>query len=155
MPVFDNYREISRAAANMIRENDTVYLTSGSFGHVMISFLPRDFHYTVIVNSVDMGKALREFDNIEVYVAGGKMRQSGSLVDSFAQRVCQPAAFRSFVLSPGAGLNRWLSGLSNHTDETAAFQRAVMPKQPPHMSSDAQLQDRRRFLYQGMRCRGL
>ena len=66
MPVFDNYREISRVAANMIRENDTVYLTGGSFGYIMISFLPRDIHYTLIVNSVDIAKALREFDNVDI-----------------------------------------------------------------------------------------
>ena len=77
MPIFDNYREISRAAAKNIKENDTIYLTGGSFGHIMISFLPRDIHYTVVVNSVDIGKELRDFENIDVYIAGGKMRLVG------------------------------------------------------------------------------
>lgn len=124
MPVFDNYKEISRVAANMIRENDTVYLTGGSFGYIMISFLPRDIHYTLIVNSVDIAKALREFDNIDVYIAGGKMRQSGSLVDSFA---CNFVSYLHFDLCfiTGAGVTADF-GLSNGTDETATFQRAVI-----------------------------
>lgn len=124
MPVFDNYKEISRVAANMIRENDTVYLTGGSFGYIMISFLPRDIHYTLIVNSVDIAKALREFDNIDVYIAGGKMRQSGSLVDSFA---CSFVSYLHFDLCfiTGAGVTADF-GLSNGTDETATFQRAVI-----------------------------
>ena len=53
MTVYDNYREISRVAVNMIKENDTVYLTSGSFGHIMISLLPREFHFTVAVRNHD------------------------------------------------------------------------------------------------------
>lgn len=124
MPVFDNYREISRAAAAMIRENDTVYLTGGSFGHIMVSYLPKELHYTVVVNSVDIGKALRSFDNVEVYITGGKMRQSGSLVDSLANEFVSRIHFDLCFIT-GAGLTADF-GLSNGTDETAAFQRTVM-----------------------------
>lgn len=124
MPIFDNYKEISRIAANMIRENDTVYLTGGSFGYIMISFLPRNIHYTLIVNSVDIAKALREFDNVDVYIAGGKMRQSGSLVDSFASNFVSHLHFDLCFIT-GAGVTADF-GLSNGTDETATFQRAVI-----------------------------
>lgn len=124
MPVFDNYKEIARTAAAQIRENDTVYLTGGSFGYIMVSFLPRDIHYTVIVNSVDIGKALRSFDNIEVYISGGKMRQSGSLVDSLATEFVSRLHFDLCFLT-GGGLTADF-GLSNGTDETAAFQRTVI-----------------------------
>lgn len=124
MPVFDNYREISRAAAKLIGENDTVYLTGGSFGYIMIPFLPKDISYTVVVNSVDIGRALREFDNIDVYVAGGKMRRSGSLTDSLAVEFVSRLHFDICFIT-GAGLTADF-GLSNGTDETAAFQRAVI-----------------------------
>ena len=76
MPIFDTYREIARAAAAKICENDTVYLTGGSIGYIMVSFLPRDIRYTVVVNSVDIARELRSFDNIDVYVAGGRMRHA-------------------------------------------------------------------------------
>lgn len=124
MPIFDNYREISRAAAEKIKENDTVYLTGGSFGHIMVSFLPRNIRYTVIVNSVDIGKELRSFDNVDVYIAGGKMRQSGSLVDSLANEFVSKLHFDICFIT-GAGLTAEF-GLSNGTDEMAAFQRTVM-----------------------------
>ena len=124
MPVFDNYREISRTAASMIRENDIVYLTGGSFGYIMISFLPRDIHYTLVVNNVDVAKALRDFDNVDVYIAGGKMRQSGSLVDSFATNFVSQLHFDLCFIT-GAGVTADF-GLSNGTDETATFQRAVI-----------------------------
>ncbi len=124
MPVFANYREISRAAAGKIRENDTVYLTGGSFGYIMVSFLPRNIRYTVVVNSVDIGRELRSFENIDVYIAGGRMRQSGSLVDSLANEFVSRMHFDLCFIT-GAGLTAEF-GLSNGTDETAAFQRTVM-----------------------------
>ena len=124
MPVFDNYKEISRTAVGMIRENDIVYLTGGSFGYIMLSFLPRDIHYTLVVNNVDVAKALRDFDNVDVYIAGGKMRQSGSLVDSFATNFVSQLHFDLCFIT-GAGVTADF-GLSNGTDETATFQRAVI-----------------------------
>lgn len=124
MPVFDNYREIARAAAKRICENDVVYLTGGSFGYIMISFLPKDIRYTLVVNSVDLGKKLREFDNIDVYIIGGKMRKSGSMVDSFATEFVSKLHFDLCFIT-GAGATAEF-GLSNGTDETASFQRAVI-----------------------------
>lgn len=124
MPVFDNYKEISRTAARMIHENDTVYLTGGSLGYIMRSFLPRDIHYTLVVNNVDVAKALRDFDNVDVYIAGGKMRQSGSLVDSFATNFVSQLHFDLCFIT-GAGVTADF-GLSNGTDETATFQRAII-----------------------------
>ena len=37
-PVFPEYLAIARRAAGYIRENDSVYLTGGSFGHIMLGF---------------------------------------------------------------------------------------------------------------------
>jgi len=124
MPVFPTYQEIARTAAGYIRKNDIIYLTSGSIGHLMLSFLPKDIHYTIIVNSVDLGKALRSFENIDVYIVGGKMRRSGSLVDSLATDFVSRIHFDRCFLT-GAGLTASF-GLSNGTDETAAFQRMVL-----------------------------
>lgn len=124
MPIFDNYREISRVAVTKINENDIVYLTGGSFGHIMVSFLPKDIRYTVVVNSVDIAKELRAFDNIDVYMVGGKMRQSGSVVDSFANDFVSRLHFDvCFITGGGVTAN---FGLSNGTDETATFQRTVI-----------------------------
>lgn len=124
MPLFDNYKEIAETAVSKIRENDVVNLPSGSFGAIMVSLLPRDIHFTLVVNSVDMGKALRDFDNINVYIVGGKMRQSGSLVDSMATEFVSRLHFDICFIT-GAGLTLDF-GLSNGTDETATYQRTVI-----------------------------
>lgn len=124
MPIFDNYREISRQAVTKIRENDVVYLTGGSFGYIMVSFLPKDIHYTVVVNSVDIAKELRAFENIDVYMVGGKMRQSGSVVDSFANDFVSRLHFDVCFITGGGVTAEF--GLSNGTDETATFHRTVI-----------------------------
>ena len=35
MPIFPNYREIAKRAVSLIQKNDIVYMTGGSFGHIM------------------------------------------------------------------------------------------------------------------------
>lgn len=124
MPVFPTHRKIARKAAGFIRKDDIIYLCGGSFGHLMLAFLPREFHYTIVINSVDLGKELRKFENIDVYVTGGKMCRSGTLVDSLANEFVNSLHFDRCFLT-GAGLTAQ-SGLSNGTGETAAFQRAVI-----------------------------
>lgn len=124
MQVLDNYKEIARVAAGKIKENDIIYLTSGSFGYIMLSFLPKNMHYTVVVNSADIGKELRNFENIDVYMTGGKMRQSGSMVDSLATEFVSKLHFDLCFIT-GSGLTAEF-GLSNGTDETATFQRTVI-----------------------------
>ncbi|MCQ2446725.1 MAG: DeoR/GlpR family DNA-binding transcription regulator [Clostridia bacterium] len=124
MPIFENYREIAREAVGRICENDTVYLPGGSFGYIMTSLLPHDRHFTAVVNAVDIAKELRNFENIDVYVAGGRMRQNGSLVDSLASEFVSRIHF-DLCFMTGAGLTADF-GLSNGTDETASFQRTVI-----------------------------
>ena len=103
MPVYPNYREIAKQAVGLIRENDIVYLTGGSFGYIMLSYLPRSFRYTLVVNSIDIAKELRAFENAEVYIAGGKMRASGSVVDTLAAEFVSRIHFDLCFLT-GAGL---------------------------------------------------
>lgn len=124
MIIQDNYREIARFAATMIRPNDIVYLTGGSFGHIMLNYLPRDIHYTVIVNSVYLGNELRNFENIDFYIAGGKVRKSGSIVDSLSNNFISQMHFDLCFIT-GSGLTAEF-GLTNGTDETATFQRSVI-----------------------------
>ena len=124
MPVYANYDAIAKEAAGCIRENDIFYLTGGSFGFIMLRHLPRDIPYTIVTNSVDVAQKLRGFDRAEVYLAGGKMRQSGSLVDTLAVEFVSRMHFDVCFIT-GGGLTAEF-GLSNGTDETAAFQRTVI-----------------------------
>ncbi|MBQ8575810.1 MAG: DeoR/GlpR transcriptional regulator [Clostridia bacterium] len=124
MHIFDNYKAIAEIAVSNIKENDIVYITSGSFGHIVISLLPKNIYFTAVVNSVDFAKELRDFENIDVYIAGGKMRKSGSLVDTFAIDFVSKLHFDVCFIT-GSGLTADF-GLSNGSDETATFQRTVL-----------------------------
>lgn len=123
-PVFPEYLAIARRAAGYIKENDSVYLTNGSLGHLMLRFLPKDFYYTIVVNSADMASDLRSFANADIYVIGGKMRQSGSMVDASAIEIASRYRF-DICFVTGGGLSAGF-GLSNGTGETAAFQREII-----------------------------
>lgn len=124
MPVFETYDRIAAYAAAQVKEKDTVYLCGGSFGHIMLRHLPREFPFTVVVNQVDVAKELRSWENAAVYIAGGQMRQSGSVTDAMAAAFVSQLHFDLCFLT-GAGLTADF-GLSNITAETAAFQRAVL-----------------------------
>lgn len=126
MEVFENYAAIAKKGATFIQENDIVYITSGSLGFILLKYLPRDIHYTLVLNSVTLAEELKYWDNITVYIAGGKMRMHGttSLVDSFATAFVQNMHF-DVCLMTGGGYDASF-GFSNGTDETATFQRTVI-----------------------------
>ncbi len=124
MPIFDNYDRIAAQAVTLIRPGDMVYLTGGSFGFLMLRHLPADLKCTLVVNNADIANRLRAFPNIDVYLAGGLMRKSGSIVDSMAREFMARLHFDLCFIT-GGGLTADF-GLSNGTDETAALQRQVM-----------------------------
>lgn len=123
--ILPNYDAIAKCAAGMIQAQDTVYLTSGSLGFLMLRHLPRDIPFTLVLNSVTLAEQLKYWDTVEVYLTGGKMRMHGtsSLVDQFAQEFVRGMHF-DLCLMTGAGADAAF-GLSNNTKETAAFQKAV------------------------------
>lgn len=126
MEVLDNVAAIAKKSASLVQENDIVYLTSGSVGFVMLRYLPKDIKYTLVVNSATLADELKYWDNVTVYITGGKIRMHGttSIVDSFATAFVQNMCFDlSFITGGGVDAE---FGFSNGTDETAAFQRAVI-----------------------------
>lgn len=124
MPIDPHYDRIAAQAAALIHPGDTVYLTGGSFGFLLLRHLPAELKCTLVVNHVDLANRLRAFPHAEVYLAGGLMRKSGSVVDSMAREFMSRLHF-DLALLTGAGFTADF-GLSNGTDETAAFQRQVI-----------------------------
>lgn len=126
MNVDEHYEAIAKKAVDLIKPNEVVYLTSGSFGFLMFKHLPKDINYTIVVNSPTLADRFKYWDNVTVYITGGKMRLHGatSLVDSLAAAFVKNIHFDLCFLT-GAGLTAEF-GLSNGTDETATFQRTVL-----------------------------
>jgi len=126
MQIHENYAAIAKRSAEFIKENDIVYLTSGSIGFTMLNYLPKNINYTLVVNSVTLADELKYWDNITVYIVGGKMRMHGttSLVDSFATAFVKNMHFDVCLMTGGGCESEF--GFSNGTDETATFQRTVI-----------------------------
>lgn len=124
--VYENYDAIAKKGAEFVKENDIVYLTSGSIGFLMLKYLPKDINYTLVVNSVALANELKLWDNVNVYIAGGKMHQhsTASIVDSLATSFVKNMHFDLSLMTAG-GVDAEF-GVSNGTDETATFQRAVI-----------------------------
>lgn len=126
MPVYPNYDAIAKRAAAMVSPEDVLYITSGSLGFLMLRHLPREFHYTVVVNSVLLANEIKLWENVDVYIVGGKMRNNGtgSIVDNFAVDFIKTLQL-DLCFMTGAGLDADF-GLSNNTKETATFQAAAV-----------------------------
>lgn len=126
MEIYDNYAAIAKKGAEFIKENDIVYLTSASLGFIMLKYLPKNIKYTLVLNSAALAEELKYWDNITLYIVGGKIRKNGpaSIVDSFATSFVKNMHFDINLMTAGGADAEF--GLSNGTDETATFQRAVI-----------------------------
>lgn len=80
-------KRIGRAAAQMIREGETVFLGSGSTVLEVARSLPENLRLTVITNSLPVVNLFSDFDAIEIIVIGGMLRPSEqSMVGHIAEQ---------------------------------------------------------------------
>lgn len=80
-------REIGKAAAQLIEENNTIILDSGSTTCELARSLKQFNGLTVITNAINVADVLAEYPNINVIVPGGMLkRHSSSLVGILAER---------------------------------------------------------------------
>lgn len=124
--VTPDYAAIAKKSAEFVKENDVVCLTSGAIGFVALRYLPRTFPYTLVVNSAALADELKFWDNVTVYVTGGKMRMHsrGTMVDTLAADFVKNIHF-DLNLMTGGGYDAEF-GFSNGSDETANFQRIII-----------------------------
>jgi DeoR family transcriptional regulator of aga operon len=69
-------RRIGKAAAQMIKSGETVFLGSGTTVLEVARQLPEEIQLTVITNSLPVVNELTQHPNIEMIVIGGMLRQS-------------------------------------------------------------------------------
>lgn len=79
----ENYFAIALEALSMIRENDVIFITSATVGLFMAQNLPKDIRLTVVVNSIIIAEALRDYDNLRVILTAGEMDQKGNCYGAF------------------------------------------------------------------------
>ncbi|WP_456272144.1 DeoR/GlpR family DNA-binding transcription regulator [Bacillus sp. AK031] len=114
--------QIAERAAAYINPDQTVFIGGASIHYAMIPYLPKDFSFTVVTNSVEIAYKLRDFDNIQTYMIGGRMKSSGNITDPLAAQFAERFNY-DLCFATGGGLTA--RGLSTSTPEVALFHEKV------------------------------
>ncbi|WP_336822231.1 DeoR/GlpR family DNA-binding transcription regulator [Sporosarcina sp. USHLN248] len=113
---------IAKEAITYIQEGETVFIGGASTHYVMMKYLPRDIQYTVVTNSVEIAYHLRGVENIQTYLIGGYVKNSGNITDAIAKEFARHFTFDVCFATAG-GLSE--KGLSTATPEVALFHRTI------------------------------
>ncbi|WP_136606121.1 DeoR/GlpR family DNA-binding transcription regulator [Paenibacillus dokdonensis] len=113
---------IAKAAAAHIRENETVFIGGAAIHFVLLKYLPKHLPFTVVTNSLRIADALKDEENIQTYLLGGKIKSSGNMTDALANELASKFTI-DLAFATGGGLS--VKGLSTATPEVASFGRTI------------------------------
>jgi DeoR/GlpR family transcriptional regulator of sugar metabolism len=103
-------RRIGKAAAELVNDNETILITSGTTTEAMVPFLTGKNGLTVITNAINIAILLTRSSHISVIVLGGALRHSefsmhGHITDQALQDLHADKLFHGiFGLDPEFGL---------------------------------------------------
>jgi DeoR/GlpR family transcriptional regulator of sugar metabolism len=112
---------VAKEAAKLIKERDTLFIGGASIHYVLLKYLP-NVPLTIVTNSLKIAEALREKQNVDLYVIGGKVKNSGNMTDALATQLVSQYTF-DLTFATGGGITE--RGISTATPEAAAFMNAV------------------------------
>jgi DeoR/GlpR family transcriptional regulator of sugar metabolism len=115
---------IARKAASYIEDGDTIFLMGSTITEMIIPYLTTK-KLTIVTNSLDVGKVLSNFENIETSIIGGKIKNyKGNVLGGQAVDYISRFYFdKSFI--PCAGIDA-KHGITTSTTDSADFTRAVI-----------------------------
>lgn len=114
---------IAKLAVSYLRENQTVFIGSGSISYVLLKYLPERMPLTIMTNCLRVADVLRERDWIDTYLIGGRLKPSGNITDTLANEFVRNFRF-DISFATGGGISE--NGISVATPEVATFSRAVV-----------------------------
>lgn len=100
--VHPNYMAIALQAVSMIAPHEVVHITGGSVGYFMVQHLPKDFPFTVVVNTIDLADILRHYDNVTLIFIGGVMNAKGHCREQLAIDMLQQIRLDKAFITSGA-----------------------------------------------------
>jgi DeoR family transcriptional regulator, fructose operon transcriptional repressor len=117
------YDAIAKEASSYIQEGDTIYLGGASIDYLMIKYLPKNYNYTLITNSIIIADELRCFENIDMYITCGKVRNNGNTRDPLTLEFIKGIRIdKAFISGPTLSAK---FGISNTSFEIASLQRII------------------------------
>ncbi len=114
---------VAKLAVSFIGEGDTVYIGGAGIHCIMLKYLPLDISFSVVTNSIIIADRLKDFENIETYMACGKVRKQGNILDALTIEFIRSLRMDTAFLT-GGGLTVG-HGLSNATPEGTILHKAV------------------------------
>lgn len=117
-------RAIALKASEYIENGDTIFFMGSSITHHIIPYIIA-MDLTVVTNSLDVGKTLCSYENIETIIIGGKLKNyKGNILGSKAVEEIQNYYFdKAFI--PCGGI-QYKSGVTTSTIDSADFTRTVI-----------------------------
>ena len=122
------YKEaIGKAAAELIKDGDTVFINSGSTTFQVIRFLEGKRNIRIITNNVAAAENFGSFPGIELILTGGRYRsQSNCVVGEFASQVIsQIMATKTIIGADGLSFK---GGLTSPVYQEAAVTRKMIER---------------------------
>jgi DeoR/GlpR family transcriptional regulator of sugar metabolism len=125
----DEKQRIGRAAAQLIRDGETIFLGSSTTVLDMARNIPENYNLKVITNSIPIVNELANHPHIELVVIGGVMRPSElSLVGHFAEEMLKE--FRADQVFMGIRAIDIINGFTNDDLQDSILDRTIMKIAP-------------------------
>lgn len=67
----ESKKQLSKASATLINDNDTIYIDSGTTYYFLIDYIPDDINVNIITTSLPTAKRIKDRSNHRVYLIGG------------------------------------------------------------------------------------
>ncbi|TCP23780.1 DeoR family transcriptional regulator [Scopulibacillus darangshiensis] len=116
-------KAVAKEAVAYIRRGDTIFIGTSFLHHVMLNYIPRSEPFTVVTNGLKIADVLKDYEHIDTYLIGGKIKPSGSIVDAFAIEFLKGLKIDLCYLA-GEGLTP-SRGLSTTASEDAVLLRTA------------------------------
>ncbi|UIK06444.1 DeoR/GlpR family DNA-binding transcription regulator [Neorhizobium galegae] len=120
----DVKQRLGRAAADMVKPGQTIFLDGGTSTAEIARALPRDFAFTVITHSPTIAAELEHHPTVEVILIGGRLYKH-SMVATGAAAMAQIALMRPDIFFLGVTAVHPARGLSTGDFEEAAIKRHI------------------------------
>ena len=115
---------IAKGASKYIEDGDTIFLMGSTITQMIIPFI-NSKKLTIITNSIDLGKNLSNFENIETIIIGGRIKNyKGNILGGRAIEEVNTYYFdKAFITCAGV---HYKKGITTSTIDSADFTRAVI-----------------------------
>lgn len=108
--VKENYMAVARCAAQMVRDNDVIFISAATVGFFLVQNLPANLYLRVVTNSIILAEELRRRSIMQVILLGGEMNGKGNCYDTLAVDMLRHLRIdrcflTSVCISPSFGLS--------------------------------------------------